>query len=111
MNGSTYETVSRLAQQAGTLYFAVIFAVAIGWALWPKHKAAYDDGLRDAIGKVMDEWGFRYPGISDVEHVYFYAATSATPDLVRRYFQQAHTLGREFGLPAAQRTAAVSPAA
>ena len=74
-------------------------------------KAAYDDGLRDAIGKVMDEWGFRYPGIGDVEHVYFYAVTSATADLVRCYFQQAHTLGREFGLPAAQRTAAVSPAA
>ena len=46
MNGSTYETVSRLAQQAGTLYFAVIFAVAIGWALWPRHKAAYDDAAQ-----------------------------------------------------------------
>jgi NAD(P)H dehydrogenase (quinone) len=75
------------------------------------NEAAYDDGLRDAIAKVMDEWGFRYPGIADVEHVYFYAATSATPELVHRYFHQAYELGWEFGLPAAQRKAALPPAA
>jgi NAD(P)H dehydrogenase (quinone) len=75
------------------------------------NKAAYDDGIRDAIGKVMDEWGFRYPGIEDVEHVYFYAATSATPELVQRYFQQAYELGREFALPAAERNAESTPPA
>lgn len=47
------------------------------------------------------EWGFRYPGIKDVEHVYFYAATSATPELVKQYFQQAYELGRDFERPAA----------
>ena len=26
-------------------------------------KNAYDDGIRDAIAKVIDDWGFRYPGI------------------------------------------------
>jgi hypothetical protein len=40
--------------------------------------------------------GFRFPGIQDVEHVYFYAATSATPELVKQYFQQAYELGRDF---------------
>jgi NAD(P)H dehydrogenase (quinone) len=64
------------------------------------NKNAYDDGLRDAIGKVIDDWGFRYPGIDDVEHVYFYAATSATPELVKQYFQQAYQLGRDFERPA-----------
>ena len=63
-------------------------------------KNAYDDGIRDAIGKVIDDWGFRFPGIADVEHVYFYAATSATPDLVKQYFQQAYQLGRDFERPA-----------
>ena len=75
------------------------------------NEAAYDDGLRHAIATVMDDWGFRYPGISDVEHVYFYAATSATPELVHRYFHQAYELGWEFGLPADQRKAALPPAA
>ena len=63
-------------------------------------KRAYDDGIRDAIGTVMDGWDFRFPGIQDVEHVYFYAATSASPELVEQYFQQAYQLGRDFGRPA-----------
>ncbi|MGB8651121.1 MAG: NAD(P)H-dependent oxidoreductase [Mycobacteriales bacterium] len=59
-------------------------------------KNAYDDGIRDAIGKVVDEWGFRYPGIPDVEHVYFYAVVSAPPERIRAYLDQAQQLGRRF---------------
>jgi NAD(P)H dehydrogenase (quinone) len=44
-------------------------------------KNASDDGMRDDIGTVIDDWGFRFPGIEHVEHVYFYAATSASPEL------------------------------
>ena len=64
-------------------------------------KKAYDDGIRDAIGKVTDDWTFRFPGISDVEYLYFYAATTTSPELVERYFQQAYKLGRDFERPAA----------
>ena len=60
------------------------------------NKDAYDDGIRDAIGKVMDDWAFRFPGIEDVEHVYFYTATTATPELIQQYLQQAYELGRDF---------------
>jgi NAD(P)H dehydrogenase (quinone) len=73
-------------------------------------KNAYDDGIRDAIGKVIDEWGFRFPGIQDVEHVYFYGATSATPELVNQYFQQAYELGRDFERPAAGAGHSTAPA-
>lgn len=59
-------------------------------------ETAYDAGIRDAIGKVIDEWGFRYPGIPDVEHVYFYAVVSAPPERVRAYLDQAYQLGRDF---------------
>ena len=52
-----------------------------------------------AQATVTDDWVFRFLGIADVEHVYFYAATSATPDLVRQYFQQAYQLGRDFERP------------
>jgi NAD(P)H dehydrogenase (quinone) len=48
-------------------------------------KHAYDDSIRDAIGKVVDDWGFRDPGIQDVEHVYFYAATAAPPETIKSY--------------------------
>jgi NAD(P)H dehydrogenase (quinone) len=57
---------------------------------------AYDAGVRDAIGKVIDDWGFRFPGIQDVEHVYFYAVTAASPDTIGRYLDQAYDLGRTF---------------
>ncbi|HEY5011190.1 MAG TPA: NAD(P)H-dependent oxidoreductase [Acidimicrobiia bacterium] len=59
-------------------------------------KNAYDAGVRDAIGKVIDDWGFRFPGIQDVEHVYFYAATSAPPEVIRQYLDQAYDLGTTF---------------
>ena len=62
-------------------------------------KNAYDDGIRDAIAKVIDDWGFRYPGIDDVEHVYFYAATAAPPETIHAYLDQAYQLGKDFGLP------------
>jgi NAD(P)H dehydrogenase (quinone) len=59
-------------------------------------KAAYDAGLRDAMRVLMDEFGFRYPGIKRVEHEYFYAVHGA--DLVRlgEYLERARQLGREF---------------
>jgi NAD(P)H dehydrogenase (quinone) len=65
---------------------------------------AYDAGVRDGIGKVLDEWAFRFPGIEDVEHVYFYAATSATPELIQQYLRQAYDLGRRFDRSASQAT-------
>ena len=54
-------------------------------------KNAYDAGIRDAIGKVIDDWGFRFPGIQDVEHVYFYAATAASPDTIGQYLDRPMT--------------------
>jgi len=36
-----YETVAQFAQQAGLVYFTAIFAVALIYALWPKHKEAF----------------------------------------------------------------------
>ncbi|MGZ4716457.1 MAG: NAD(P)H-dependent oxidoreductase [Acidimicrobiales bacterium] len=59
-------------------------------------ESSYDAGVRDAIGTVLDDWAFRFPGIEDVEHVYFYAATSATSETIARYLDQAYDLGRSF---------------
>ncbi len=41
MSGLSYETVARFAQQGGTIYFGLIFAVGCVYALWPKHKEAF----------------------------------------------------------------------
>ncbi len=65
-------------------------------------KDSYDAGVRDAIGKILGAWGFRFPGIADVELVYFYAVTSAPPERVHQYFDQAYELGRDFAPPVPQ---------
>jgi cytochrome c oxidase cbb3-type subunit IV len=41
MSALTYETVARFAQQGGLIYFGLIFAAGVAYALWPKHKAAF----------------------------------------------------------------------
>lgn len=43
MSGLTYETVSRFAQQVGTLYFGAMFLVAMIWALSPKNRKDFDE--------------------------------------------------------------------
>jgi len=36
-----YEAVARFAQQGGTIYFVVIFVAGVIYALWPRHKEAF----------------------------------------------------------------------
>ncbi|HEX6860083.1 MAG TPA: cbb3-type cytochrome c oxidase subunit 3 [Caulobacteraceae bacterium] len=37
----TYETIARIVQQGGTLYFILIFVVGVGVALLPRNKELY----------------------------------------------------------------------
>ncbi|HEX5265077.1 MAG TPA: cbb3-type cytochrome c oxidase subunit 3 [Phenylobacterium sp.] len=41
MSGLTYETVSRFAQQGGTIYFGVMFFAGVAYALWPGRRDAF----------------------------------------------------------------------
>ena len=41
MSGLTYEAVARFAQQGGTIYFGLIFFSGLIYALWPRHKQAF----------------------------------------------------------------------
>ena len=37
----SYETAARFAQQGGLIYFGLIFLGGLIYALWPKHKEAF----------------------------------------------------------------------
>jgi cytochrome c oxidase cbb3-type subunit 4 len=37
----TYEDWSHFAQNWGTVYFTVIFALALGYALWPRNRGEF----------------------------------------------------------------------
>lgn len=55
-----------------------------------------DSGCGAAIERLVDEFGFRYPGIEQVEHVYFYAVGAVGDATRREYLQRAYRLGHEF---------------
>jgi NAD(P)H dehydrogenase (quinone) len=50
-------------------------------------------GLQQAMKTIIDDWGLRYPGIKNVEHVYFYHVDD---DNSQVYLQRAYQLGKEF---------------
>ncbi len=55
-----------------------------------------DSGCGAAIERLVDDFGFRYPGIEAVEHAYFYAVGAVDDATRRNYLQQAYRLGHEF---------------
>ena len=59
-------------------------------------RRAYEAGLAEAMKTLIDEFGFRYPGIKKVEHVYFHAVHGADDATRRGYLDEAYRLGREF---------------
>lgn len=42
----TYETVSRIAQQWGAVYFVLMFAVAVAYAVWPRKHQEFQRAAR-----------------------------------------------------------------
>ncbi len=56
----------------------------------------YDGGAKDAMERLIDSWGFRYPGIPTVEHKYFWAVPNVTPEIRQHYLEEAYELGRQY---------------
>jgi NAD(P)H dehydrogenase (quinone) len=61
-----------------------------------------EEGYRPLLERVMtgtiDEWALRYPGVEQVEHVYFYGVPVVGDDVRRGYLDRAHCLGKEFSV-------------
>lgn len=60
------------------------------------NRRAYDQGLREAMRMVIDEFTLTYPGIKNVEHEYFYAVHGADAATRQGYLEKAYALGRQF---------------
>jgi len=63
-----------------------------------KEKDMKERGFHDAMEKIMDEWSLKYPGIKNVEHVYFYSVISVGEETRKGYLQRAYQLGKELEL-------------
>jgi NAD(P)H dehydrogenase (quinone) len=59
-------------------------------------RSSYQAGLADAMKLVIDDFAFRDPGISRVDHVYFHALYGVDEATRRGYLDEAFRLGREF---------------
>lgn len=55
-----------------------------------------ESGCGAAIERLVDDFGFRYPGVETVEHVYFYAVSAVDDATRREYLEHAYRLGAEF---------------
>lgn len=44
--GMTYETLSKIVQQGGTVYFSLLFAMVCVYAFWPRNKETFDRAAR-----------------------------------------------------------------
>ena len=41
-----YDSVASFAQTWGLLYFVILFAVVVVYALWPKNRSRFDDAAQ-----------------------------------------------------------------
>jgi len=48
---STYRALAEFAQVWGLIYFIIVFAVVLAYALWPSRKQQFDEAAR----KPLDE--------------------------------------------------------
>jgi cytochrome c oxidase cbb3-type subunit 4 len=42
----TYETAAQFAQQAGTIYFGLLFLAGSAYGLWPRNKETFQRAAR-----------------------------------------------------------------
>jgi NAD(P)H dehydrogenase (quinone) len=54
------------------------------------------EGIGPAMGRLMDDWCLRFPGVKQVEHVYFHAVHDGNGEARRANLAEAYRLGREF---------------
>jgi NAD(P)H dehydrogenase (quinone) len=60
------------------------------------NETAYNDGLKKAMTKLIDEFAMHYPGIKTVQHEYFHAVNMADEKTLKDYLERAYQLGKEF---------------
>jgi NAD(P)H dehydrogenase (quinone) len=57
-------------------------------------KVYREKGFRAAIEKTIDDWSLKYPGIESVDHIYFHAILSVTPEARKKYLEIAFLKGK-----------------
>jgi NAD(P)H dehydrogenase (quinone) len=57
-------------------------------------KVYREKGFKDAMVKTIDDWSLKYPGISDVDHIFFHSILSVSTETRRKYLEAAYLKGK-----------------
>ena len=57
-------------------------------------KVYREKGFKDAITKTIDDWSFKYPGINDVDHIFFHSIVSVSAETRKKYLEIAYLKGK-----------------
>jgi len=58
-------------------------------------KVYREKGFKAAMEKTIDDWSLKYPGIENVDHIYFHSILSVSPDTRKKYLEIAYLKGKE----------------
>jgi len=58
-------------------------------------KVYQEKGFKAAMEKTIDDWSLKYPGIENVDHIYFHAILSVSPGTRKKYLEIAYLKGKE----------------
>jgi NAD(P)H dehydrogenase (quinone) len=58
-------------------------------------KVYREKGFKAAMEKTIDDWSLRYPGIKNVDHIYFHSILSVSPETRKKYLEIAYLKGKE----------------
>jgi NAD(P)H dehydrogenase (quinone) len=53
-----------------------------------------EKGFKAAMEKTIDDWSLKYPGIENVDHIYFHSILSVSAEIRRKYLEIAYLKGK-----------------
>jgi NAD(P)H dehydrogenase (quinone) len=58
-------------------------------------KVYREKGFKAAMEKTIDDWSFKYPGIENVDHLYFHSILSVSAEVRAKYLEIAYSKGKD----------------
>jgi NAD(P)H dehydrogenase (quinone) len=58
-------------------------------------QAYRERGFKAAMEKTIDDWSLKYPGIENVDHIYFHSVLSVSNEIRRKYLEIAYLKGKK----------------
>jgi NAD(P)H dehydrogenase (quinone) len=58
-------------------------------------KVYREKGFKAAMEKTIDDWSLKYPGIENVDHIYFHSILSVSHETRKKYLEIAYLKGKE----------------